>query len=161
MEYIYLVIVVFLLVLAVFDLFVGISNDAVNFLNSAIGAKVAKFKTVMFVASFGVVIGAMMSAGMMDVARHGIMQPENYSFHEVMTIFLAVMVTDVIVLDMFNTLGLPTSTTVSLVFELLGGTFILALLKMNADGSLTFDQLLNSDKALSVIIAIFDLYLPI
>ena len=155
MEYIYLVIVVFLLVLAVFDLFVGVSNDAVNFLNSAIGAKVAKFKTVMFVASFGVVIGAMMSAGMMDVARHGIMQPENYSFHEVMTIFLAVMVTDVIVLDMFNTLGLPTSTTVSLVFELLGGTFILALLKMNADGSLTFDQLLNSDKALSVIIAIF------
>ena len=155
METFYLLIVVFLLVLAVFDLFVGVSNDAVNFLNSAIGAKVAKFKTVMFVASFGVVIGAMMSAGMMDVARHGIMQPENYSFHEVMTIFLAVMVTDVIVLDMFNTLGLPTSTTVSLVFELLGGTFILALLKMNADGSLTFDQLLNSDKALSVIIAIF------
>ena len=155
METFYLLIVVFLLVLAVFDLFVGVSNDAVNFLNSAIGAKVAKFQTVMFVASFGVVIGAMMSAGMMDVARHGIMQPENYSFHEVMTIFLAVMVTDVIVLDMFNTLGLPTSTTVSLVFELLGGTFILALLKMNADGSLTFDQLLNSDKALSVIIAIF------
>lgn len=155
METFYLLIVVFLLVLAVFDLFVGVSNDAVNFLNSAIGAKVAKFKTVMFVASFGVVIGAMMSAGMMDVARHGIMQPENYSFHEVMTIFLAVMVTDVIVLDMFNTLGLPTSTTVSLVFELLGGTFILALLKMNADGSLTFDQLLNSDKALGVIIAIF------
>ena len=155
METFYLLIVVFLLVLAVFDLFVGVSNDAVNFLNSAIGAKVAKFKTVMFVASFGVVIGAVMSAGMMDVARHGIMQPENYSFHEVMTIFLAVMVTDVIVLDMFNTLGLPTSTTVSLVFELLGGTFILALLKMNADGSLTFDQLLNSDKALSVIIAIF------
>lgn len=155
METFYLLIVVFLLVLAVFDLFVGVSNDAVNFLNSAIGAKVAKFKTVMFVASFGVVIGAMMSAGMMDVARHGIMQPENYSFHEVMTIFLAVMVTDVIVLDMFNTLGLPTSTTVSLVFELLGGTFILALLKMNADGSLTFDQLLNSDKALSVILAIF------
>ena len=155
METFYSLIVVFLLVLAVFDLFVGVSNDAVNFLNSAIGAKVAKFKTVMFVASFGVVIGAMMSAGMMDVARHGIMQPENYSFHEVMTIFLAVMVTDVIVLDMFNTLGLPTSTTVSLVFELLGGTFILALLKMKADGSLTFDQLLNSDKALSVIIAIF------
>ena len=155
MEFIYLTIVVFLLVLAVFDLFVGVSNDAVNFLNSAIGAKVAKFKTVMLIASLGVVIGAVMSAGMMDVARHGIMHPANYSFHEVMTIFLAVMVTDVIVLDMFNTLGLPTSTTVSLVFELLGGTFIIALLKMNADGSLTFDDLLNSDKALSVIIAIF------
>ena len=155
MEFFYLSIVVFLLVLAVFDLFVGVSNDAVNFLNSAIGAKVAKFKTIMIVASLGVVIGAVMSAGMMDVARHGIMHPANYSFHEVMTIFLAVMVTDVIVLDMFNTLGLPTSTTVSLVFELLGGTFILALLKMNADGSLEFEDLLNSDKALSVIIAIF------
>lgn len=145
----------FLLVLAVFDLFVGVSNDAVNFLNSAIGAKVAKFKTVMFIASFGVLIGAVMSAGMMDVARHGIMHPANYSFHEVMTIFLAVMVTDVIILDMFNTLGLPTSTTVSLVFELLGATFILAIIKMNADNSLTFEDLLNSDKALSVIIAIF------
>ena len=155
MEFIYLSIVVFLLVLAVFDLFVGVSNDAVNFLNSAIGAKVAKFKTIMLIASVGVVVGAVMSAGMMDVARHGIMHPANYSFHEVMTIFLAVMVTDVIILDMFNTLGLPTSTTVSLVFELLGGTFILALLKMNADGNLTFDDLLNSDKALGVIIAIF------
>ena len=155
MEYIYLVIVVFLLVLAVFDLFVGVSNDAVNFLNSAIGAKVAKFRTILIVASVGVAVGAVMSAGMMDVARHGIMHPANYSFHEVMTIFLAVMVTDVIVLDMFNTLGLPTSTTVSLVFELLGGTFILALLKIHADPSLTFDALLNSDKALSVIIAIF------
>ena len=155
MELIYLLIVVFLLILAVFDLFVGVSNDAVNFLNSAIGAKVAKFKTVMIIASVGVVIGAVMSAGMMDVARHGIMHPANYTFHEVMTIFLAVMVTDVIVLDMFNTLGFPTSTTVSLVFELLGGTFILAILKMNEDPSLSLEMLLNSDKALSVIIAIF------
>lgn len=155
MEAIYLVIVVFLLILAVFDLFVGVSNDAVNFLNSAIGAKVAKFKTVIFIASMGVLVGAVMSAGMMDVARHGIMHPVNYNFHEVMTIFLAVMVTDVIVLDMFNTLGLPTSTTVSLVFELLGGTFVLAILKMHADPSLGFDDLLNSNKALSVIIAIF------
>lgn len=155
MEAIYLAIVVFLLVLAVFDLFVGVSNDAVNFLNSAIGAKVARFRTVMIVASAGVVIGAVMSAGMMDVARHGIMQPDHYSFHEVMTIFLAVMVTDVIVLDMFNTLGLPTSTTVSLVFELLGATFILAVLKIGADPSLSLNMLLNSDKALSVIIAIF------
>ncbi len=148
-------IVGFLLILAVFDLFVGVSNDAVNFLNSAIGAKVAKYRTVLIVASVGVLIGAVMSAGMMDVARHGIMRPENYSFEEVMTIFLAVMVTDVVVLDIFNTLGMPTSTTVSLVFELLGGTFILALLKMSADPSLTIYDLLNSDKALSVIIAIF------
>ena len=155
MELFYLVIVVFLLILAVFDLFVGVSNDAVNFLNSAIGAKVARFRTVLVIASVGVVAGAAMSAGMMDVARHGIMHPAAYTFHEVMTVFLAVMVTDVIVLDMFNTLGLPTSTTVSLVFELLGGTFILAILKINADPSLSIEMLLNSDKALSVIIAIF------
>lgn len=151
----YLLIVVFLLILAVFDLFVGVSNDAVNFLQSAIGAKVAKFKTVLLIASFGVLIGAVMSAGMMDVARHGIMHPVSYSFSEVMVIFLAVMVTDVIILDVFNTLGLPTSTTVSLVFELLGATFIVGIYKMLADPSLTFADLLNSDKALSVIIAIF------
>lgn len=155
METIYLAIVVFLLCLAVFDLFVGVSNDAVNFLNSAIGAKVAKFRTVLIVASAGVAIGAVMSSGMMDVARHGIMQPANFSFYDVMTIFLAVMVTDVIVLDMFNTLGMPTSTTVSLVFELLGGTFVLAAIKIAADPMLGFADLLNTDKALSVIVAIF------
>lgn len=155
METIYIVIVAFLLILAVFDLFVGVSNDAVNFLQSAIGAKAARFRTVLIVASVGVAVGAMMSAGMMDVARHGIMHPVNYSFHEVMVVFLAVMVTDVIVLDVFNSLGLPTSTTVSLVFELLGGTFILALVKMAGDPSLQLSDLLNSDKALSVIVAIF------
>ena len=155
METIYFVIVAFLLLLAVFDLFVGVSNDAVNFLQSAIGAKVARFRTVLVVASAGVLIGAVMSAGMMDVARHGIMHPANYTFAEVMTIFLAVMVTDVVVLDIFNTLGMPTSTTVSLVFELLGATFILALFKMNADPSLMITDLMNSTKALSVIIAIF------
>ena len=155
METIYLCIVVFLLCLAVFDLFVGVSNDAVNFLNSAIGAKVAKFRTVMIVASAGVALGAVMSSGMMDVARHGIMQPSNFTFYDVMTIFLAVMVTDVIVLDMFNTLGMPTSTTVSLVFELLGGTFVIAALKIATDPSLQFGDLLNTDKALSVIVAIF------
>ena len=155
METIYIVIVAFLLILAVFDLFVGVSNDAVNFLQSAIGAKAARFRTVLIVASVGVAVGAMMSAGMMDVARHGIMHPVNYSFHEVMVVFLAVMVTDVIILDVFNTLGLPTSTTVSLVFDLLGGTFILALVKMAGDPSLALSDLLNSDKALSVIVAIF------
>lgn len=155
METVYLCIVVFLLCLAVFDLFVGVSNDAVNFLNSAVGAKVAKFRTVLVIASLGVAVGAVMSSGMMDVARHGIMSPNNLSFNEVMTIFLAVMVTDVIILDMFNTLGMPTSTTVSLVFELLGGTFVLATIKMIGDGSLGYGDLLNTDKALSVIIAIF------
>ena len=151
----YLIIIVFLLVLAVVDLFVGVSNDAVNFMNSAIGAKVARFRTVIIVASVGIIAGAMLSAGMMDVARHGIMQPSYFSFREVMMLFLAVMVTDVIVLDVFNSHGMPTSTTVSLVFELLGGTFVLALLKMSADGSLAMSDLLNSSKALSVIIAIF------
>ena len=155
METIYLCIVIFLLCLAVFDLFVGVSNDAVNFLQSAVGARVATFRTILIIASLGVAIGTVMSTGMMDVARHGIMVPSHYSFHEVITIFLAVMVTDVIVLDVFNTMGMPTSTTVSLVFELLGGTFILALLKVIGNDSLDYGDLLNSDKALSVIIAIF------
>ena len=155
METIYLCIVIFLLCLAVFDLFVGVSNDAVNFLQSAVGARVAAFHTVLIIASVGVVLGAVLSSGMMDVARHGIMMPDRYSFHEVMTIFLAVMVTDVIVLDVFNTLGMPTSTTVSLVFELLGGTAMLAMLKVMADPDLDYGMLLNSSKALQVIIAIF------
>lgn len=155
MEFMYLIIVVFLLILAVFDLFAGVSNDAVNFMNSAIGAKVARFKTIMAVAALGVLVGALMSSGMMDVARNGILQPASYTFHEVMIVFLAVMVADVIILDVFNSLGMPTSTTVSLVFELLGATFILALIKMAGDASLTFDMLLNSDKALSVTVAIF------
>jgi len=155
METIYLCIVIFLLCLAVFDLFVGVSNDAVNFLQSAVGARVAAFRTVLIIASVGVVLGAVLSSGMMDVARHGIMMPDRYSFHEVMTIYLAVMVTDVIVLDVFNTLGMPTSTTVSLVFELLGGTAMLAILKVMADPDLDYGMLLNSNKALQVIIAIF------
>ena len=155
MSTIYLCIVIFLRCLAVFDLFVGVSNDAVNFLQSAIGAKVAKFRTVLIIASCGVVLGAIMSSGMMDIARHGIMSPDHFTFEEVMTLFLAVMVTDVIILDVFNTLGMPTSTTVSLVFELLGGAFILSTLKMWGDPSLNYSVLLNSDKALEVIIGIF------
>ena len=155
MSAIYFLIVVFLLCLALFDLYVGVSNDAVNFLQSAVGARVAAFRTILFVASAGVILGAVMSSGMMDVARHGIMMPDRYAMSEVMVVFLAVMVTDVIVLDVFNSLGMPTSTTVSLVFELLGGTFILATIKMIGDETLTYNDLLNSDKALSVIIAIF------
>lgn len=157
----FLGIVIFLIVLAVFDLVVGVSNDAVNFLNSAIGAKVAKFRTIVFIAAVGVFAGASLSNGMMDVARHGIMTPMYFSFYDVMCVFLAVMVTDVILLDIFNTLGMPTSTTVSMVFELLGGSFAIALLKIiggatNADGALlTLGDLLNTEKALSVIISIF------
>ncbi len=155
METLYLIIVGFLLLLAVFDLFVGVSNDAVNFLNSAIGAKVAKFRTVMFVAACGVLLGSVMSAGMMDVARHGIMTPIHFSFHEVMVVFLAAMVTDIIILDTFNSLGLPTSTTVSLVFELLGAAFSVAIIKLLSTDGLDLGMLLNTDKALTVIIAIF------
>lgn len=161
MNTIFIGIVVFLCVLAVFDLVVGVSNDAVNFLNSAIGAKVAKFRTIVLIAAIGVFAGAAMSNGMMDVARHGIMTPEHFTFYEVMCVFLAVMVTDVILLDIFNTLGMPTSTTVSMVFELLGGSFAIALLKiMNdttaADGTLLgLGDLLNTEKAISVIMGIF------
>ena len=161
MNTVFLGIVIFLCVLAVFDLVVGVSNDAVNFLNSAIGAKVAKFRTIVAIAAVGVFAGAAMSNGMMDVARHGIMTPEYFSFYEVMCVFLAVMVTDVILLDIFNTLGMPTSTTVSMVFELLGGAFAVALLKiahgaMGADGTLlALGDLLNTEKAISVIMGIF------
>ena len=142
--------------LAWFELMVGVSNDAVNFMSDAGGAKVAKFKTRVIVAAIGVFAGAVLSNGMMDIARHGIFQPNNFSFYEIMCILLAVMVTDVVLLDVFNTLGLPTSTTVSMVFELLGGTFILAILKLISDETgLTLGDLLNTEKALSVILGIF------
>ena len=155
METIYLCIVIFLFVLAVFDLVVGVSNDAVNFLQSAVGAKAASFKTVLFIAGIGVFIGASLSNGMMDIARHGIYQPEHFYFAEIMCILLAVMLTDVVLLDVFNTMGMPTSTTVSMVFELLGGTFALALIKVHGSDTLGFGDLINTDKALSVIMGIF------
>lgn len=143
--------------LAIFDLLVGVSNDAVNFMNSAVGAKVARYRTITIVAAVGVFAGAILSNGMMDIARHGIFQPANFSFYEIMCILLAVMVTDVVLLDVFNTLGLPTSTTVSMVFELLGGTFILAILKNIGDetGLLSLGDMMNTEKALSVIMGIF------
>ena len=161
MNTLFLGIVIFLIVLAVFDLVVGVSNDAVNFLNSAIGAKVARYRTVVTVAAIGVFAGAALSNGMMDVARHGIMTPQYFSFYDVMCVFLAVMITDVVLLDVFNTLGMPTSTTVSMVFELLGGAFAIALLQIlhgatAADGTLlSLGDLLNTEKAISVILGIF------
>ena len=136
METIYLCIIIFLFVLAVFDLMVGVSNDAVNFLNSAVGAKAASFKTILFIAGAGIFIGASLSNGMMDIARHGIYQPEHFYFAEIMCILLAVMLTDVVLLDVFNSMGMPTSTTVSMVFELLGGTFALALIKVHNSDTL-------------------------
>lgn len=155
MEILFLCIVIFLFLLAVFDLSVGISNDAVNFLNSAIGSKAASFKRVLIVASIGVFIGAAMSNGMMEIARHGIFRPEHFSFYDLICIFMAVMVTDIILLDIFNSIGMPTSTTVSMVFELLGATFVVALIKMAGGSDFGFNDLLNTEKALSVILGIF------
>ena len=156
MDILFLGIVIFLFLLAVFDLSVGVSNDAVNFLSSAIGSRAASFKRIIIVAAIGVFIGAAMSNGMMDVARHGIFRPENLSFYDVIAIFMAVMVTDVILLDVFNSLGMPTSTTVSMVFELLGATFVVALFKMaDPANTLGMGDLLNTEKALSVILGIF------
>ena len=155
MDWVFLGFVIFLFMLAISDLWVGVSNDAVNFLNSAIGSKAARFRTIIIIAALGVFCGAIMSNGMMDIARHGIFRPEQFSFQELMYIFLAVMVTDIILLDVFNSLGMPTSTTVSMVFELLGATFAFAILKMAGDSGLGFSDYMNTEKALSVIMAIF------
>jgi len=156
METFYLFLIIFLFVLAVFDLSVGVSNDAVNFMNSAIGSKAASFKVIMVIAAIGIFVGASLSNGMMDIARHGISQPQHFYFSEIMCILLAVMLTDVVLLDIFNSLGMPTSTTVSLVFELLGGTVAISLIKIaNSNGALQLGDLLNTDKAFTVILAIF------
>lgn len=156
MEYSYLFIVIFLFALAVIDLWVGVSNDAVNFIGSAVGCRAAKLKHVIMVAAAGVFIGAAFSNGMMEVARSGVFNPSEFYFSEVMCIFLAVMVSDVFLLDLFNSLGLPTSTTVSLVFELLGAAFIVAIIKMLGGGAdMDIVALLNTDKALVMIISIF------
>ena len=165
MEIAYLLIVIFLFTLATIDLTVGVSNDAVNFLSSAVGSKAAKLKHILLVAALGIFIGASFSSGMMDIARHGIFNPDFFYFREVMCIFLAVVISDVFLLDLFNSLGLPTSTTVSMVFELLGASFIVSLIKISTgnfpvvegmDGVMpTIANLLNSDKALTMIISIF------
>ena len=151
---IYILMLVALVGLAVIDLVVGVSNDAVNFLNSAIGSKAVSLRTIMIVASFGIFFGAVFSSGMMEVARKGIFVPSEFYFNEIMIIFMAVMITDVILLDLFNTLGMPTSTTVSIVFELLGAAVAMALIKINANANQTFadlGQYINSDKALLII----------
>ncbi len=156
MEWMYLAMVVFLFVLAAFDLWVGVSNDAVNFLNSAIGSKAAKFRTLVVIASVGVFLGCVLSNGMMDIARHGIFTPQYFSFHDVMYIFLAVMVTDIVLLDIFNSFGMPTSTTVSMVFELLGASFAFVVIKMAVgESTLGLGDYLNTSKALEVIMGIF------
>ena len=157
METFYLFLVFFLAVLAIFDLSVGVSNDAVNFLNASIGSKAASFRVIMIVAAVGILVGAALSNGMMDIARHGIYQPQYFYFSEIMCILVAVMLTDVVILDIFNSLGMPTSTTVSLVFELLGGTVAYSLIKIanDTEGILQIGNLMNTDKALTVILGIF------
>ena len=157
MENFYIILVVVLFALAVSDLVVGVANDAVNFLNSAVGSKAAPRWLIFFMASLGVLIGAAFSNGMMEVARKGIFHPDMFFFSEIMIIFLAVMITDVIMLDTFNALGMPTSTTVSIVFELLGAAVAVAIVKIKLAGGSAFlelSQYINSDKALAIITGI-------
>lgn len=157
MESYYLIIVGCLVVLAISDLVVGVSNDAVNFLNSAFGSKVAAKRTILIVATIGIALGAISSSGMMEIARKGIFNPEMFVFSDIMVIFLAVMITDILLLDLFNTFGMPTSTTVSIMFELLGAAFVVACIKILATDS-TFDTLgdyLNTDNAVLIIAGIF------
>ena len=158
MENIYFYMLAALAFLAVADLVVGVSNDAVNFLNSAIGSKAVSFKTIMVVASIGVAVGALTSSGMMEVARKGIFNPGEFMFNEIMVIFMAVMLTDILLLDFFNTLGLPTSTTVSIVFELLGASVAVALIKIyGKDSGQNIADLatyINNEKAIEIILGI-------
>ncbi|MBT9186788.1 MULTISPECIES: inorganic phosphate transporter [Zobellia] len=155
-ENLYLFMIIALAVLAITDLVVGVSNDAVNFLNSAIGSKAVSFRTVMIVASVGIAFGAISSSGMMEVARKGIFNPEHFVFAEIMIIFMAVMITDILLLDFFNTLGMPTSTTVSIVFELLGAAVAISLVKIMGDEGGVSDlwTYINTDKATEIILGI-------
>lgn len=155
MEIFYLIIIGILFLLAVSDLIVGVANDAVNFLNSAVGSKATHFKVILTVAALGIIVGCTFSSGMMEVARKGIFHPEHFYFSELMILFLAVMVTDVILLDTFNTFGMPTSTTVSIVFELLGAAVAISLIKIwTSPEALDLGQYINSGKALAIIAGI-------
>ena len=152
----YLFIVVLLSILAVGDLIVGVSNDAVNFLNSAIGSKAISFRTIMIFASLGIALGALFSSGMMEVARKGIFNPGAFNFEEIIYIFMAVMMTDILLLDFFNTLGMPTSTTVSIVFELLGAAVVMSLIKIFSDSGnlMELSTYINTEKATQIILGI-------
>ncbi|MFH6602877.1 inorganic phosphate transporter [Maribacter algicola] len=156
MDNIYFLMIIALAFLAIADLVVGVSNDAVNFLNSAIGSKAISFKTIMIVASLGIALGAIFSSGMMEVARKGIFNPGQFMFDEIMFIFMAVMITDILLLDFFNTVGMPTSTTVSIVFELLGASVAMALIKVGAAHGNLGDVInyINTSKATEIIFGI-------
>ena len=156
MDNIYLYMIIALAILAIADLVVGVSNDAVNFLNSAIGSKAISFRTIMIVASVGVAVGAVFSSGMMEVARKGIFNPGEFMFDEIMIIFMAVMITDILLLDFFNSVGMPTSTTVSIVFELLGAAVAMALIKIGHNSGDFGDVInyINTSKASQIIFGI-------
>ena len=156
MDNVYLFIVILLGLLAVGDLIVGVSNDAVNFLNSAIGSKVFSFRNIMIFASIGILFGAISSSGMMEVARKGIFNPSAFYFDEIIFIFMAVMMTDILLLDFFNTIGLPTSTTVSIVFELLGAAVVMAVIKIVESDQLLseLNTYINTEKATQIILGI-------
>ena len=155
-ETIFIVLVGFLLLLACIDLFVGVSNDAVNFLNSAVGCRIAPLQVVLVVASLGVLIGATFSSGMMEVARSGMFRPEMFSFYDVMLIFCAVMMADVLLLNTFNSLGLPTSTTVSIVFELLGAAVMASAYKLSQTGMSYTEifEFIKTERAATIVSAI-------
>lgn len=152
-----LFIVIVLLLLAVLDLVVGVSNDAVNFLNSAIGSKVATFKTIVLIAALGVILGSVFSSGIMEIARKGIFYPQFFTFDVILIVFLAVMLTDVILLDVFNSLGLPTSTTVSIIFELLGASFVAGILFSYSKGDAVNEifKYINFESTRTIISGIF------
>lgn len=150
----YILMLVALAVLAIVDLVVGVSNDAVNFLNSAIGSKAISVKNIMIIASLGVFFGAVTSSGMMEVARKGIFNPNMFMFQDIMFIFMAVMITDILLLDIFNSLGMPTSTTVSIVFELLGAAVCISLIKIAANDAHSIGDIwnyINHKKAVEII----------
>ena len=154
---IYIAVVVILAILAVSGLYVGVTNDAVNFLNSAIGSKAAKMRTILIVASVGIIIGAMTSSGMMEVARSGMFNPSLFTFKEVMLLYVGVMIANVVLLDLYNSLGLPTSTTVSLIFCLLGSAVAVSLYKITTDPNVTFAMLgeyINTSRAMGIVSAI-------
>ena len=153
------ILIIILFALAIVDLIVGVSNDAVNFLNSAIGARVASFRTILIIASLGILLGSTFSSGLMEIARNGLFNPGYFTFREVIYIFLAVILTDIILLDIYNSFGLPTSTTVALVFELLGAAFIAGILTSLDKGigwsAIPFKEILNFSSAITIVSGIF------
>jgi len=157
MENIFLAFVILLIIFGVIHLIVGVGNDAVNFLFSAIGSKTASFWLITTTASAGIIVGSMFSESMMDIARHGIFKPQSFVFYDIMIIFLAVMLTNIILLDVFNTFGFPTSTSVSLIFELLGATFAISFLKIR-NSNILFSEFINFEQ---VTIFIFGILISI